>query len=77
MITFIRIFHKGFSFIVCLTIVTLILIAMFQPHTAGLHQVIVLIYWVKLFVLPCLLVIGVSQTLLMVGGFRSKALLAL
>ena len=31
-----------------------------------------LIYLVKLFVPPWLLVIGVSQTLLMVGGFRSK-----
>ena len=33
--------YKGFSFIVCLTIVTLILIATFRPHTAGLHQAIV------------------------------------
>ena len=69
--------YKGFSFIVCLTIVTLILIATFRPHTAGLHQAIVSIYWVELFVPPWLLVIGVSQTSLMVGGFRSKALLAL
>jgi len=68
---------KGFSFIVCLTIVTLILIATFRQHTAGLHQDIVSIYWVELFVPPWLLVIGVSQTSLMVGGFRSKALLAL
>ena len=30
--------YKGFSFIVCLTIVTLILIATVRPHTAGLHQ---------------------------------------
>ena len=36
--------YKGFSFIVCLTIVTLILIATFRPHTAGLHQAIVSIY---------------------------------
>ena len=28
--------YKGFSFIVCLTIVTMILIATFRPHTAGL-----------------------------------------
>ena len=69
--------YKGFSFIVCLTIVTLILITTFRPHTAGLHQAIVSIYWVELFVPPWLLVIGVSQTSLMVGGFRSKALLSL
>ena len=69
--------YKGFSFIVCLTIVTLILITTFRPHTAGLHQVIVLIYWVELFVPSWLLVIGVSQTSLMIGGFRSKELLAL
>ena len=48
-----------------------------RPHTAGLHQAIVLIYWVELFVPPWLLVIGVSQTSLMVGEFQSKALLAL
>ena len=36
--------YKGFSFIVCLTIATLILIAKFRPHTAGLHQTIVSIY---------------------------------
>ena len=30
---------KRFSFIVCLTIVTLILIATFRPHTAALHRV--------------------------------------
>ena len=34
-------------------------------------------YWVEPFVPPWLLVIGVSQTLLRIGGFRSKALLAL
>ena len=68
--------YKGFSFIVCLTIVTMILIATFRPHTAGLHQTILSIYWVGLFVPPWLLVI-VSQTSLMVGGFRSKALLVL
>ena len=69
--------YKGFSFIVCLTIVTLMLIATFRPHTAGLHQAIVSIYWVGLFVPLWLLVIGVSQTSLMVGRFRSKALLSL
>ena len=51
----------------------------FQLHTAGLHQAI---YSINLlsqttFVPPWLLVIGLSQTSLMVGGFRSKALLAL
>ena len=38
---------------------------------------VVSIYWVQLFVPPWLLEIGVSQTSLMVGGFRAKALLAL
>ena len=38
---------------------------------------VVSIYWVELFVPPWLLVIGVSQTSLMVGGCRAKALLAL
>ena len=66
--------YKGFSFIVCLTIVTLILIATFRLHTACLLQVIVSIYWVKLIVSLWLLVNCVSQTSLMVGGFRSKAL---
>ena len=33
--------------------------------------------WVELFVPPWLLVIGVSQTSLIIGGFRSKALLEL
>ena len=51
--------------------------AMFRPHTAGLRQAMVSIYWVELFLPPWLLVIGVSKTLLTVGGFRSKALLAL
>ena len=69
--------YKGFSFIVCLTIVTLILITTFRPHTAGLHQAIVSIHGVGLFVPPWLLVIGVSQTSLMVGRFRSKELLSL
>ena len=69
--------YKGFSFVVCLPILTLILIATFRPHTAGLYQAIVSIYWVELFVPPWLLVIGVSQTSLMVGGFRSKVSLAL
>ena len=68
--------YKGFSFIVCLTIVNLMLIATFRPHTAGLHQAIESIYWVGLFVPLWLLVIGVSQTSLMVGGFRSKTLLS-
>ena len=36
--------YKGFSFIVRFTIVTLMLIATFRPHTAGLHQAIVSIY---------------------------------
>ena len=69
--------YKGFSFIVCLTVVTLMLIATFRPHTAGLHQAIVSIYWVELFVPPWLLVTGLSQTSLVVCGFRSKALSAL
>ena len=47
-----------------------------SPHTAGLHQVIVSIYWVELSALPWLVVNGISQTSLMVGGFWSKALLA-
>ena len=126
---------KGSSFVFCLTIVTLIWIVMFGPHTAGLHQAIVSIYWVGLFaqekipnlakwdksqpgnsqpssligacltlpnlgflwvffkypkiskngnllffscVVPqWLLVIGVLQTSLIVGGFRSEALLVL
>ena len=68
--------YKGFSFIVCLTIVTFILISTFRPHTAGLHQAIVLIYWACLFVPPWWLDC-VSQTSLMVGRFRSKALLSL
>ena len=62
---------KGFSFIVYFTIVSLILIATFRPHSACLYQAILLIYWVELFVPLWLLVIGVSQTSLMVGGFRS------
>ena len=36
--------YKRFNFIVYLTIVTLMLIATFRPHTAGLQQAIVLIY---------------------------------
>ena len=39
----------------------------FRSHTAGLHQAIVSIYWVGLFVPPWLLVTGVSRTLLMDG----------
>ena len=61
----------------CLTIVILILITGFWPHSAGLHQETVLVYWVGLFVPLWLLLIGVSQTSLMVGGFRSKELLVL
>ena len=56
---------------------SLILIATFLPHTAGLHQAIVSIYWIRLFVPLWLLVIGVTRTSLMVGGFRSKELLVL
>ena len=55
---------KGSSFIVCLTMVTLILITTFRPHTAGFHQAILSVYWVGIFVPPWLLVIGVSLTLL-------------
>ena len=66
----------GFSFTVCLTIVTLILV-LIRPHKAGPHQAIVSIYWVELFVPTWLLVIGISQTSLMAGAFRSKVLLAL
>ena len=68
--------YKEFSFFVCLTIVTLILIATFLLRTAGLHQAIVSIYRVELFVPPWLIVIGVPQFSLLVGGFPSKALLA-
>ena len=35
---------KGSSFIVCLTMVTLILITTFRPHTAGFHQAILSVY---------------------------------
>ena len=52
----------------------------FPPLTAGLHQVIVriaTIYLGELIVPPWLLVIGVSQKSLMIGGFPSKAWLAL
>ena len=69
--------YKGLSLIVCATIVTLTLIVTFRPYTAGFHQLIVSIYWIGLFLPPWLFMIGVSQTLLMVGGFRSKALLVL
>ena len=62
-------YYKGFLLIVCLTIVTLILIVMFWSGTAGFHQTVVLIYWVGLsFCSAGLLVIGVSWTLIMVGG---------
>ena len=44
--------------------------ATFWPHTAGLHQAIVSIYWVELFVPPWLLVIGVSTSWLL--GFDPK-----
>ena len=75
--------YRGFSFIVCLTIiVTLILIATFWPHTAGLHQTIMLTYWGKLFVPPWLWLWLISDWCItnladMVGGFWSNALLAL
>ena len=36
--------YKGFSFIVCLTIRTFILMATLRPHTAGLHQIFRKIY---------------------------------
>ena len=52
----------------------------FPPLTAGLYQAIVrivTIYLGELIVTLWLLVIGVSQTSLMIGGFRSKAWLAL
>ena len=52
----------------------------FPQRTAGLHQVIVrivTIYLGELIVPPWLLVIGVSQKSLMIGGFRSKAWLSL
>ena len=65
----------GLSVIVCATIATMILIATFRPHTAGLHQAIVSFSGVGLqFVPPWLIVIVVSRTSLMVGGFQSKAL---
>ena len=35
---------KGSSFIVCLTMVTLILITTFRPHTVGFHQAILSVY---------------------------------
>ena len=75
-ITYVRM-YKGFCFIVCLMIVTFVLVVRLRLHTACLHQVIVSIYWVRLFVPLWLLVIGVSQTSLMVGVFRSKAFLVL
>ena len=53
--------YKGFSFNICLTIVTLILIATFRTHTTGLHRAKVAIYWVELSVPPWLLMIGVSR----------------
>ena len=47
----VKVFRKAFR-IVCLTIVTLILMAMFRPHcvTAVLHQATVLIYLDRLFI---------------------------
>ena len=44
-------------------------------HCRSVHQAIVSIYGVGLFLPPWLLVIGVSPTSPMVSGFRSKALL--
>ena len=40
-----------------------------SPHTAVLHQVIKSIYWKEILALTWLVVNGVSQTSLMVGGF--------
>ena len=45
------------------------------PPNAGLHQALVLGYWVG--PPPWLLVIGVSRAMLMAGGFRSKACIRL
>ena len=60
--------YKGFSFIVCLTIVTLILSD--RDVSTTLCRPLS-VYGVELFVPPWLLVIGVSQTSLIVGGFLS------
>ena len=58
-----------------------ILIATFWPHSIGLHQAIVLIYWVGLWKKICATIVvgvGVSQTFFMVWWlFWSKALLVL
>ena len=56
--------YKGFSFIVCLTIVTLILS---DRHVSTTLCRPLSVYGVELFVPPWLLVIGVSQTSLIVG----------
>ena len=71
-----KLFNKGLSFIVCLTIVTLILIATFQLHTAGLHHAIEsdLLSWA---ICTTIVVSDWCITNLKLGGFRSKALLAL
>ena len=60
-------FKWGLVFIVCLTIVTLILIATFRPHSAGLHQAIESIYWVELI---CTTIFSVFPT----EGFPSVTL---
>ena len=66
--------YKGFR----LLFVSQLSLRSFRLRTAGFHKAILSIYWVGLFVAsPWLLVISVSRTSLMVGGFRSKALLAL
>ena len=65
-------------FIVCLMIVNCILIVTFQLGTEGLHQAIVLTYWVELFI-PRTVVVSdwLSWTSFKVGWFWFEALLAL
>ena len=66
--------NKGFSFIVCLPIVTLILIAAFRPRCRSSSGDSVDILSRTFCTTVFVIVIGVSQTSLKVGGFRSKAL---
>ena len=66
--------NKGFSFIVCLPIVTLILIAAFRPRCRSSSGDSVDILSRTFCTTVVVIVIGVSQTSLKVGGFRSKAL---
>ena len=68
--------YKGCSLSFVSRLLLWYLIATFRPHTTGLHQAILSIYWVGLFVPPWLLACRVSQTSL-IGGFRSKALMVL